>query len=143
MDPISVAASIVGLLGAAAKISSILSAVVKSVKAAPGLAQSVLSEVTDVSICLYQLQKYLLGIKEVPKSRENCILVEQIVVILSNSVLIFSELEEKLEGVDFDHPSQPLKIVNWVLKEQSLSTLLARLQSSKMSLNLILTTLTW
>ena len=38
MDGISVAASIVGLLGAAAKVSSIIATLVKSTKAAPKLA---------------------------------------------------------------------------------------------------------
>jgi len=43
MDPISVAVFIVGLLGTAAKLSSILTSVVKGAKIAPKLAQTALN----------------------------------------------------------------------------------------------------
>ena len=100
-------------------------------------------EVTDVSACLSQLQRFLLGTQEVARSRESLLLVEQVFVIHSNCVLIFSELEQTLDSIGSDEPMQPIKLAKWMLKEQSITTLLWRLKASKMSLNLILTTLTW
>ena len=145
MDGISVAASILGLVGAAANVTLSLNALVTSVKKAPQLAQSVLLEVSDVSICLSQLQRLLLGMERGSESRERLIMVEQLVVVLSNCVSIFSELEEILESLDLisGTPLSKTKIARWLRRQHSISTLLIRLQASKQSLTLIVTTLNW
>ena len=145
MDGISVAASILGLVGAAAKVTQYLNALVTSVKTAPQLAQSVLLEVSDVSICLSQLQRLLLGMELGSQSQERLIMVEQLVVVLSNCVSIFSELEETLESLDLMGSTtvSKIKIARWLYRQQSISTLLIRLQASKQSLTLIVTTLNW
>ena len=145
MDGISVAASIVGLVGAAAKVTLYLNALVRSVTTAPNLAQSVLLEVSDVSICLSQLQRLLLGMERWSKSRERLIRIEQLVVVLSNCVSIFSELEGILESLDLmgGTPISKIKIALWLRRQHSISTLLMRLQASKQSLTLIVTTMTW
>ena len=145
MDGISVAASILGLIGAAAKVTLYLNALVTSVKTAPKLAQSVLLEVSDVSICLSQLQRLFLGMERRSKSRESLIRIEQLVVVLSNCVSIFSELEEILESLDLVNgtPLFKFKIASWLRRQQSISTLLIRLQASKQSLTLVVTTLSW
>ena len=145
MDGISVAASILGLVGAAAKITLCLNALVTSVKTAPKLAQSVLLEVSDVSSCLSQLQRLLLGMEMGSRSQERLIMIEQLVVVLSNCVSIFSELEEILESLDLTSwtPISKIKVARWLNRQQSISTLLIRLQASKQSLTLIVTTLNW
>ena len=145
MDGISVAASILGLVGAAAKVTVYLNALVTSVKTVPKLAQSVLLEVSDVSICLSQLQRLLLGMDLGSKSQERLIVVEQLLVVLSNCVSIFSELEEILVSLDLtgSTPMSKIKIARWLNRQKSISTLLIRLQASKQSLTLIVTTLNW
>ncbi len=145
MDGISVAAAILGLVGAAAKVTLYLNALVTSVKAAPRLAQSVLLEVSDVSICLSQLQRLLLGRELGSKSQERLIMIEQLVVVLSNCVSIFSELEEILESMDLmgSTPISKIKVTRWLRQQQAIITLLMRLQASKQSLTLIVTTLNW
>lgn len=145
MDGISVAASILGLVGAAAKVTTYLNALVTSVITAPKVAQSVLLEVSDVSICLSQLQRLLLGMERGSKSRERLIMVEQLVVVLSNCVSIFAELEEILGSLDLmgSITIPKIKIARWLHRQQAISTLLIRLQASKQSLTLIVTTLTW
>ena len=132
MDGISVAASILGLIGAAAKVAEYLNALVTSVEKAPKLAQSVLLEVSDVSICLSQLQRLLLGMERGNKSRERLIMIEQLVVVLSNCVSIFSELEGILESLDLESgaPLSKIKIASWLRRQHSISTLLMRLQAS-------------
>ena len=145
MDGISVAASILGLVGAAAKITLCLNALVTSVKMAPKLAQGVLLEVSDVSICLSQLQRLLLEMETRSRPQEHLIMIEQLVIVLSNCVSIFSELEEILESLDLTSstPISKIKIARWLHRQQSISTLLIRLQASKQSLTLIVTTLNW
>lgn len=143
MDPMSAAASIIGLLGAAAKVSEVLLKFIGSVKGAPKLAQNVLVEVSDVSACLNQLQRYLQGALSTSSSQEQFLMVEQLVVTLSNCVLIFSELEETVESLKPEEPMQPWRLARWVFKEQAISALMVRMQQSKLSLSLMLTTLTW
>ena len=143
MDPISAAASIVGLIGAAAKISETLFKFVKSVKEAPRLASSVLQEVSDTTSCLSQLQSYLVGTKATSRSHENLLMIEQITVALSNCVLIFSELEEVVDSLKPSEPMQLSRLGQWALKETVIRDLFTRLQHSKASLILMMTTLTW
>ena len=66
-------------------------------------------EVTDVSACLSQLQRFLLGTQEVARSRESLLLVDQVFVIHSNYVLIFSDLEQTLDSIGSDELMQPIK----------------------------------
>lgn len=143
MDPISAAASIVGLVGAAAKISEALFKFVTSVKGAPRLASNVLQEVSDTSACLSQLQSYLMGNRATSRSHEHLLMIEQIRVALSNCVLIFSELEEIVESLKPSEPMQLSRLGQWALKETAIRDLFTRLQHSKASLNLMMTTLTW
>ena len=143
MDPLSAAASVIGLLGAAAKVSEVLLKFIGNVKGAPKLAQSVLMEISDVSACLSQLQRYLQGALATSSSHEELLMVEQLVVTLSNCVLVFSEFEEMVDSLKPAERMQPWRLAQWLLKEQAISALMVRLQQSKLSLNLMLTTLTW
>ena len=70
-------------------------------------------------------------------------MVEQLVVTLSNCVLIFSELEEIMDSMKPTGLTRPWRLGKWLLKEQAISALLVRMQQSKISLGLMLTTLTW
>ena len=143
MDPISAAASVVGLLGAAAKVSEVLYKFIRNVKEAPTLARNVLIEVSDISACLNQLQLYLQGTLSTSTSHEQLLMVEQLVVTLSNCVLVFSELEEMVDSLKPAEPMQAWRLAQWLLKEQAISALLVRMQQSKLSLSVMLTTLTW
>ena len=140
MDGISGAAAIVGLLGAAATISLALNDFITKVKVATKVARMVLLEVADISSCLGQVQSLLLGAGRVNACNQSLLTVEEIIVVLSNCVLIFSELEELVEGLKPDHSAQA--ILKWTMEEKIVAALLLRLQSSKISLSLIISTLT-
>ena len=141
MDPISVSSSVIGILAAAAAITSSVTGFVRSVKDAPKSTQHVLSEVADIRICLVQLQSFLLGMSTAPISRTSLLMVQQILVSLTECVTTFSELEETLDPLIRGQQST-LDKLKWVSKEQAISRLLERLRSSKISLGLMLTTLT-
>ena len=143
MDPLSISASIVGLVTAIVQISSLLKTFVKNTRDANLSAHKVLLEVTDIGVCLNQLQGFLLGTEEAPKSRKSLLMIEQVVVVFTDCVCIFSELEQTLEMIRSDQPTRIIDRVKWVTKENSISKILLRLQASKASLNLMLTTLTW
>lgn len=142
MDPLSVAASVVGLLGATAKVSSVLTTFVRGTKDAPKLANDVLQEVSDISACLAQLQAFLLGTRAGSRSRTALIMVEQVVVTLTACVMTFSELEETVESLNDGTPTRIGSRIAWMKKEPVLARLCLRLNSSKQSLILMLTTLT-
>ena len=116
---------------------------IRSVKEAPKLASSVLQEVSEISACLNQLQSYLMGTKAASRSNDHLLMVEHIVVALSDCVFIFSELEEIVDSLAPPDTRQSAKWAQWILKERVIKSLLARLHNSKDSLNFMMTTLTW
>ncbi len=144
MDPLSAAASIAGLLGAAATITTVLRPVISTIKDAPPLVGNLLVEVSDITACLSQLEAFLSGTAAASRSRKSLLMVDQIVVTLTNCVLIFSELEETIDNLKLNQPTLPANIrLRFMSKEAAIAKILTRLQASKLSLNLMLTTLTW
>lgn len=142
MDSISVAASLLGLLGAAAKMSEVLTNFIKAVKDAPKLARRVFSEVEDLTLCFQRIQDFVSSQANVDRSRAAMITVDQLLVVLTNCVTTFSELENALGGLTSKTFSVNLRL-KWITKEHTISKLLQRLLSSKTSLSLRLTTLNW
>ncbi|MCJ1392743.1 hypothetical protein MMC18_005614 [Xylographa bjoerkii] len=142
MDPLSISASIVGLITAAVQISSLLKTFINHTKHASISAQSVLLEIRDIGVCLNQLQGFLLGTQEASKSRKSLIMVEQVVIVFTDCVSVFSDLEQTLEMIRSDQPTRIIDRMKWAAKESSIAKILLRLQASKASLNLMLTTLT-
>ena len=143
MDPLSVSASIIGILGAAAKVSSVLITFVKNTKAAPKIAQTVLADVNGLSTVLNHLQTYLLGTASPMRSRASLILVEQVLVTLAECVTTFSELEDVLGTSKHDAEMDTLDRMKWATKESKVADIQQRLQSNKSSLTLMLTILQW
>ena len=145
MDPLSVTASVVGLLGAAAKVTSCLHSCWSSIGSAPKLVQSLATEVTTFSGCLAQMQAFLLqpSDNQSLRPRTDLIMVKQVRVSLSDCVCVFSDLERVVDSLRLDGQMRFLDRVRWMSKEKVISTILARLQRAKLTLNLIITTLTW
>ena len=143
MDPLSVASSIVGLIVAAVQVCDLLKRFSDSAKEAPQSAVVVIGELTGINLCLNQLQGYLLGKQQSSKSRRSLVMIEQLIVVLTECVSVFSELEQTLEMLKTDHPMKLIDRVKWAKKEPAIARLLQRLQMSKSSLTLMLTTLTW
>jgi len=114
-----------------------------SAKEAPISARAVFMEVTGISVCLNQLQGYILGKQETFRSRRSLIMIEQVIVVLTDCVSIFSELEQTLEMLKTDQPMKVIDRLKWTMKEAAIGRLLLRLQTSKASLTFMLTTLTW
>lgn len=143
MDPLSVSASIFGIVAAAAQVSGLLATFINSTKDASNSARGVLMEITDIRVCLDQLGGFLLGTQEAPKSRTSLIMIEQVIIVLTDCVTIFSELEQTLEMLKTDQPMRVIDKLKWTMKDTVISKILLRLQASKASLNLMLITLTW
>ena len=106
-------------------------------------ARGVLVEVTGIYTCLHQLQGFLVGNEEAAKPRRSLIMIEKVIIVFTDCVSIFSELEQTLESLKADEHIQLIDRMKWTSKESAISKLFARLQASKTSLNFILTILTW
>ena len=143
MDPLSVSASIIGIATAAAQVSQLLTKFTRSSLHASASARAVLMEVTGIQFCLHQLQDFLLGHDENHRSRRSLILIEQVIVVFTDCVSLFSELEQLLEGLKSGEHMGIIDRVKWAAKEATISRISTRLQASKTSLNLMLTISSW
>ena len=136
-DPLSIGAGVVGILAAAAQISSVLIKFTRSTKEAPYQAQVITSEVNDTSTILSHLQAFLLGKEFVDPSRTSMLKVDQVVNIVSSCTLTFSELEKLLDELKTSSMAV-LDRVKWAKKEAAVAGFIQRLQNHKASLSLIL-----
>jgi hypothetical protein len=142
-DPLSVAASVVGLLTAAAQISRTLYDITKRAKKAPKECKDARMEVDDIRNILSQLQLFVLGAAKASRSRSSLILVEQVVTTLAATVTTFSELDVFVETLESDERMGLMDRLRWVSKEKALNELIQKLQLHKSSMGLMLTILTW
>lgn len=143
MDPLSVSASIIGITTAAVQVSRLLKTFIDGANGASTSARGVLMEVTGIYACLHQLQGFLIGNEEAARSRRSLIMVEQVIIVFTDCVSTFSELEQTLESLKTGEHMRLIDRVKWASKEAAISKILARLQASKASLNFMLTILTW
>ncbi|ORY71384.1 uncharacterized protein BCR38DRAFT_9196 [Pseudomassariella vexata] len=138
-DPLSVAASIIGILGAAGQVVEWLAPVVSAIKDTPKLAPPVYSEVVNVRLILSVLQNLIPNLATMSRRRTDLISVDQLIAILTDGVLIFSELEALAPTLSTPVSQIPLITrLQWARKEGDLTVIVARLQSFKLSVSLIL-----
>ncbi|KAK3176266.1 hypothetical protein OEA41_007589 [Lepraria neglecta] len=135
MDPLSVSVSIIGMTTAAVQVSRLLKTFIDGANGASTSARGVLMEVTGIYVCLHQLEDFLLGKREAARSRKSLIMIEHLIIIFTDCVSLFSELEQTLESLKTDGHMRVIDRLKWSMKESAISKLLLRLQSSKASLN--------
>ncbi|KAI1121242.1 hypothetical protein F5Y10DRAFT_256717 [Nemania abortiva] len=139
MDPLSVAASVVGLLAAGSKVTSLLFTVITRCKASSALARSILFEVADISAALGHLQDFISNRRKAAAERGNLILLDQLLTTLTGCVTTYSDLQFTLDGLNINADMGTFDRIKWMRQEGSLNTLVQRLQSHKSSLTLMLT----
>ena len=147
MDPLSVIASVTGLLAVIAKVSTTVNGIAKKMGNAPDSIHSLVNEISDLSVCLVQLQPFVRGTRSPARSRAAAISVEQVVAIITSCVLNMSKLEEIVDALQ---SMQPLTVrdklavgASWAKRETEINNLMLRIRASGRSLNLILTIFNW
>ncbi|KAM5350267.1 hypothetical protein ACJ41O_006772 [Fusarium nematophilum] len=142
MDPLSVATSIAGLLSAAGQVAKFLSPYASAIKDTPQIAARVHAEVKAISIIFSALQALTQNLASIPAERAGLIRAEQIVTVLTDGVLLFSELEEAVRLLPSQKSAgQRLGLrgrQQWARKEGDLTAFLTRLEGFKSSASLIL-----
>lgn len=145
MDPLSVTASIVGILGAAGKVAEVLGSVVTNIKDAPRVFTTITTEVNSLRIVLSSLQQFLVNLTSASPHRVALIQLDQLIVTLTDSVLTFSELETLITPLDVPPGCQFLlkDRLKWLMKESAILGISEKLQKHMSSLSLMLNILQW
>ncbi|KAK1828645.1 hypothetical protein QBC39DRAFT_149877 [Podospora conica] len=146
MDPLSVTASVAGIITAASQVIKVLGPYASATKDAPKIANQVLSEVLAVKTIVTALERFAatLASSRSPSrvSYASLVQVDQLLAVLTDGVLVFSELDallQTLEPTDAGGSrARLLSSMQWVRKKGALATLCTRLQAFKLSVNCIL-----
>ncbi|KAF5621332.1 Rho guanine nucleotide exchange factor scd1 [Fusarium tjaetaba] len=140
-DPLSVAASIAGLISITVEAVKFLSPYVSAAKETPQVAAHVYSEVQSTQVILMGLQSLTKNLRSVNVQHAALIEVNQVVAILTDGVLLYSELHKELQSLWSKDGVEKVPLrgrLQWVWKESTFVTLLNRLQSFKSSMTLVL-----
>ncbi|KAI8653932.1 hypothetical protein NCS56_01348600 [Fusarium sp. Ph1] len=135
-DPLSIAASVVGLVAAAGKIYGVLSNFVSTAAEAPSSAASVLETVEQMKLTLSSVQSLIDSIESLDPSRKALIQLDHLSIVITHSVLTISELESIVCPKD-----GLMHRLRWAWSEKRVMGLLPRLESQKSSLSLMVAVL--
>ncbi|KAK1827149.1 hypothetical protein QBC39DRAFT_393878 [Podospora conica] len=141
MDPLSVAASVAGLLAAAASICKVLAPYATAACDTPQIALQVRAEIQEATIFLSTLQGLASNVASLPTQNTGLIQVDQLIAILTNGVFVFSDLETCVGDLPTPDPTSTPSLqhrLQWARKERDFKPILARLQGFKASVSLIL-----
>ncbi|KAF8532640.1 hypothetical protein BDD12DRAFT_674917, partial [Trichophaea hybrida] len=130
MDPLSIAASVAGLLTVAGKLSSVLYGLIMAGHDASQAISRVSAEIRAMSPIFLQVQDFVLNGED--EARRSMISLRDLVTTLTGCVLVFSELEKHISEVE-KSPG-----IMWAKKEPEIKVLMEDLQRHKLSLNLML-----
>ncbi|RKK74808.1 hypothetical protein BFJ69_g8244 [Fusarium oxysporum] len=141
-DPLSVAASIAGLISTTVEAVKFLSPYVSASKRTPHIAAHVYSEVQSTQVILIGLQNLTKNLGSIKAQHAALIGVNQVIAILTVGVFLYSELQNELRSLpeqeDIDERLTLRGRLLWARKESTFITLLQRLQSFKSSTSLVL-----
>lgn len=143
MDPLSVAASIAGLLIAGVEVSAAAERYLSA--GSPSVVQSIKSEIHDFTAVLSQIQPLLLGPTFPSTARSSMIDVDQVLITLTGCVCTFSELEKEVNatGLGLKGKVGIRTRIKLAGASSTIAQLIQQLQNHKSSLLLMLSILTW
>ncbi|RKL09136.1 hypothetical protein BFJ70_g16709 [Fusarium oxysporum] len=140
-DPLSLAASIAGLISITVEAVKFLSPHVSAAKETPQVAAHVYSEVQSTQVILMGLQSLTKNLSSVKVQHAALIGVNQVVVVLTDGVLLYSELYTELQSLPAKGGDTKIPLMGrlqWARKESTFITLLNRVQRFKNSMTLVL-----
>jgi len=139
MDPLSVTASVFGLLAAAGKAYTLLETIT-SIRNAPTTVRDVQRETRHTEIALRSLHRFLRQNDPVSE-RRGMIQVDELRVVLADAMLLFSSFESMLESLA--RLSQLRVSISWTKYGKQLDEYLGKLERYKSSLTFMLSILQW
>ena len=155
-DPLSIAASIAGLITLSTQIVGMAKEVFDKVKDAPETVKRVREEVESMQPIFYQVQQLLTGTGSgLNHGNLTMISVHNLMATLTGCVIVYSRLEKKVNEVcGFSDPATAsvawkragiiTNRVTWGLwRHEEVLVIIEDLQRQKLSLNLMLSIITW
>ncbi|CZR54148.1 uncharacterized protein PAC_04031 [Phialocephala subalpina] len=142
MDPLSIAASIVGLVTAAKHISGVCGKLIGSRKNGLEEINSVMNVVDTLRSVLLQVRVLVLDQGAIDASRGAMILVDEVITTLSACVLTLSDLDGCVKGMESEQRLGLLDTIRWSSRASELCGFLQKLEAHKSSLSLMLSILT-
>ncbi|KAJ9149383.1 hypothetical protein NKR23_g4304 [Pleurostoma richardsiae] len=141
-DPLSIAASITGLVAAARKIYTVLSGFTASVSNAPEIVQATLAEVVQMKSALIEVQQLMDAVETLPPDRKALIRLDHITITFSQCTIILTELESVVCD-RFVTDARLTSRLRWALgeSEKKIARLLPRLESQRSCLTLMMSIL--
>jgi len=155
-DPLSIVASVAGLITISAQIVLMVKELFAKVKNAPDTILRVREEVESMQPSFHQVQLLLNGAGSQPDhSNLTMISVHNLMATLTGCVIVYTKLERKVNEVcGFNDPTTASATwkrvgvisdrIKWGLwRHEEVLSIIEDLQRQKMSLNLMLTIITW
>ncbi len=138
MDPLSIIASVAGVVTAAAGVVNVLTRITDT----PGSVATLLTEVNHVRIICASLQSFLDRTLRIDPARAALIQLENVVVVLTQTVIVFSQLETIVAPLAA-RGGPSWRRLSWAWQETAAMRLVDQLQRHKTSLSLILQIIQW
>ena len=150
MEPLSVAASIIGILAAAGKVAEIVQPLVSSSAVASQLARQVYNEVSSIRTVLTSLKAVLQDLAT-PLGRANAracyVQIDSLVVLFTDGTLLFSELEALLQPFKLPATGTVQLLFReralWVKRKNEIVNSISRMQRFLTALSALLNIFQW
>lgn len=133
-DPLGITASIVGILAATAKVSSLLGQIAD----APQSVADLQSEVDNTRIIFSSLQSFIDKTQQLNPDRFALIRLGDLVAVLTCTVATFAELETLVQPLCTGEQMSPSQRVAWRWQQAAALRLVKQLQRHKISLSIML-----
>ena len=144
-DPLSIAASVAGLLALTGTVSKSVFQFLTSIKDAPENARNLVRSLYTLSVAFGQIQQNLLDPDFVSETNDKD--VEELQQCLANCTAVFTQLQKKVEDCGMGAQGQHLlrktwESVKWSFTDDVLEDLLRRVEAEKATLQLLISAFT-
>jgi hypothetical protein len=145
MDPLSISASVAGLLAISGQIISVLVKLGRNIDDAPESIQAALFSVKEMDFALQSARKLLSSLQKLQPARRAMVEISHLVITITQSATSFARLQALVCPFDYDVNSAASAWLRlkWVTKEDEISNAVRGLESHKSSLSLLLNILQW
>jgi hypothetical protein len=151
-DPLSIAASVAGLLGTSATVLTILRDLYINAKDAPRSISRIIKEVEEMETIVSQVKAFTSGTAPAEHGRLTMLALHDLMATLSGCVLVCNELHRYIgevadladDSVNMNNAKRTWERVKWACwKEPEIADFVEQLQRHKHSLNLMLNVVQW
>jgi len=144
-DPLSIAASVVGLVTVAGKISAAMTSFVLGAADVPESARAALAAIDAMRLTLASVRQLMTKLSKMPRERKEMIHVTHLVVLFREAILSLSELEAIIcpASASVGDTTWTWDAVKWLLQEKRITAAVQRLESHRTSLSVMLNILQW